>query len=198
MKGLTCAGINSDLNKRCNMALYFLKTSSKFDTSVRKWENKPPAQETWANIKTFILTKYAHKNKQNKLITKQFKANILEEQAEATGELIATLTENHTHQMETLMKSTTDAMKEMMSLIKSKSKAPNKTTNNEKKKKCKEKHKKYNGAPICKHCGRKHPSKPENECWELEKNQVFHPANWKNHLKLHGAHASRNMDAGED
>ncbi len=38
-----------------------------------------------------------------------------------TEELIATLTENHTRQMETLITSTTDAMKEMMQLIKSNS-----------------------------------------------------------------------------
>jgi hypothetical protein len=142
-----------------------------------EWENKPAAQKTWANINTFISTEYTRENKQNQLTAKQFKANILEEQAEATEELIATLTENHTHQMEMLIKSTTDAMKEMMSLIKSKSKAPNNATNNEKKKKCKEKCKKYKDTPICKHCGRKHPSKPENECWELEANQASRPAN---------------------
>jgi hypothetical protein len=81
--------------------------------------------------------------------------------------------------MEMLIKSTTDTMKEMMSVIRSKSKAPNNATNDEKKKKRKEKRKKYNDALVCKHCGKKHPSKPENECWELEANQASHPANWK-------------------
>jgi hypothetical protein len=51
MQGLTRAKINPDLIKRCDMALYFLKTSGKFDASVCKWENKPAAQKTWANIK---------------------------------------------------------------------------------------------------------------------------------------------------
>jgi hypothetical protein len=37
MQGLTRTGINSDLNERCDMALYFLKTSGKFDASVREW-----------------------------------------------------------------------------------------------------------------------------------------------------------------
>ncbi len=50
----------------------------------------------------------------NKLTAKQFKANAIEEQAEATEELIPSLTENHTHQIEMHIKSTTDAMKEMM------------------------------------------------------------------------------------
>jgi hypothetical protein len=40
--------------------------------------------------------KYARKNKQNKLTVKQFSANAIQEQAEATEELIATLTEAHT------------------------------------------------------------------------------------------------------
>jgi hypothetical protein len=42
----------------------------------------------------------------------------VEEQVEATEELIAQLTEAHTHQMETLIKSTTEAMKEMLNLMK--------------------------------------------------------------------------------
>jgi hypothetical protein len=39
-----------------------------------------------------------------------------------------------------------------------------------KKKKREEMQKKYNNAPVCKHCNKKHPLKPENECWELEIN----------------------------
>ncbi len=53
----------------------------------------------------------------------------MEEQAEATEELIANLTESHTHKMEILIKSTTKAMKEMMALVKSENRSP--TNNNE-------------------------------------------------------------------
>ena len=74
------------------------------------------------NIKSFIATEYARENKQNKLTAKQYKANAMEEQAEATEELIANLTEGHTHQMEILFKSTTEAMKEMMAIVKSENK----------------------------------------------------------------------------
>jgi hypothetical protein len=70
------------------------------------------------NIKKFISAEYAKENKQNKRTAKQFKANEIQEQAEATEELIAALTDAHTRQMETLIKSTTDTMKEMMLLIK--------------------------------------------------------------------------------
>jgi len=138
--------------------------------------------KTWINIKTFIATEYARKNKQNKLTAKQFKANLIKEQAKATEELIATLAENHTRQMETLIKSMTDAMKEMMQLIKSNATTPTNPINlsdEEKKKKRDEKRKKYNEAPVCTHCGKKHPKKKEDECWELEKNKSSRPVNWK-------------------
>jgi hypothetical protein len=118
IQGLTRAGINLDLNKHCDMALYFLKASGKFDAVVREWEQKPAAQKTWANIKTFISLEYAKENKQNKLTAKKFRANNIDKQAKTTEELIAALTKNHTHKMETLIKSTTNAMREMMSLIK--------------------------------------------------------------------------------
>jgi hypothetical protein len=182
VKALTRAGITSDMNERRDMALYYFKASGEFDAAVREWENKAAADKTWINIKTFIATEYARENKQNKLTSKQFKANLIEDQAEATEELIATLTEKHTRQMETLIKSTTDAMKEMMLLIKSNgtnSSTSTKATDEDKKKKRDEKRKKYNEAPICTHCGKKHPSKKEEDCWELEKNKASRPDNWK-------------------
>jgi methionine synthase II (cobalamin-independent) len=46
IQGLTRAGINSDLNERCDMALYYLKASGEFDTSVQEWEQRPAAQKT--------------------------------------------------------------------------------------------------------------------------------------------------------
>ena len=117
--------------------MFYLKATGEFDAAVREWEAKPAATKTWANIKTFISTEYAKENKQNKLTAKQFKANAIDEQAEATEELIAALTEAPTKQMETLIKSTTETMKEMMLLLKD-NKYPNnsnKLTDREKKKK---------------------------------------------------------------
>ncbi len=96
IRGLTRAGIVSDLSERRNMALYYLKASGEFDAAVRKWERKPSASKTWTNIKSFIATEYAKENEQNKLTSKQYKANAMEEQAEGTEELIANLTESHT------------------------------------------------------------------------------------------------------
>jgi hypothetical protein len=112
------------------------------------------------------------RKKQNKLTAKHFKANLIQEQAEATEELIATLMETHTRQMETLIKSTTNAMKEMMLPIKDNNNPSysNNQRNEEKKK---------NDTPICKHCNKKHPSKAKDECWELDKNKDSHPSTWK-------------------
>ncbi len=52
----------------------------------------------------------------------------MEEQAEVTEELIAALTENDTRQIEMLIKSTTDAMKEMMQLVKNQATTQTKPT----------------------------------------------------------------------
>jgi hypothetical protein len=182
MQQLTRAGITSDLKERTDMALYYLKSTGEYDAAVREWETKPVATKTWANIKIFMSAEYAKENKQNKQTAKQMKANAIEEQAEATEELIANLTEAHTRQIEALIKANTEAMKEMMSLVKDKTITPINPTNQtseEKKKKREEKQKKFLNAPICKHCGKKHPSKKEDECWELDKNAASRPASWK-------------------
>ncbi len=179
IQGLTRAGIYSDLNERRDMALYSLKALGEFDAAIRDWENRSAGQKTWQNIKTFILAEYAKENKQNKLTAKNFKANMIEEQAKVTEELIAALTEKHTQQMETLIESTTDAMKEIMSLIKINKKEQSGQSNDDKKKKQEERRKKYNNASVWKHCDKKHPAKAEDECWELEKNKDSCPANRK-------------------
>jgi hypothetical protein len=171
------------MNQLRDMALCHFKASGEFDAAVHEWENKASANKTWSNIKTFISAEYACKNKQNKLTARQFKANAMEEQAEATEDLIAALTENHTRQIEMLIKSTTDAMKEMMQLVKNQTTMQSNPTNvlpfEEKKKKYNERRKKFWDLPVCTHCGRRHPSKKEDECWELKKNKATRPANWK-------------------
>jgi hypothetical protein len=105
----------------------------------------------------------------------------MEEQAEATEELINALTKNHTHQLEALIHSKTEAMKEMMTLVKTDNKNPTNANNgtNEKKTNRQERLKKYRDAPICKYCNRKHPNKLESKCWELESNASSHPTYWK-------------------
>jgi hypothetical protein len=107
-----------------------------------------------------MSVEYAKENKQNKQTAKQMKANAIEEQAEATEELIANLTEAHTRQIESLIKANTEAMKEMMSLVKEKTIAATNPTNSlseEKKKKREENQKKFLNAPVCEQCEKKTP-----------------------------------------
>jgi hypothetical protein len=163
------------------MALFYFKATSEFDAAIHEWEAKPAADKTWVNIKNFISTEYAKKNKQNKLTAKQFKASSIKEQAEATEELINALPENHTRQMETLIRSMTETMKEMMTLVKTDNKNPTNANNgtNEKKTNRQERLKRFRDAPVCKHCNRKYPNESESECWELESNTSSRPTNWK-------------------
>ena len=67
----------------------------------------------------------------------------------------------------------------MMLLLKNNNAPNDKITDEEKKKRREQKKKKYNDAPVCKNCGKKHPSKAEDECWELEKNKASRPESWK-------------------
>jgi hypothetical protein len=55
MRGLTRAGIKSDLNKRRDMTLFSLKATGKFDATIREWETKPAVYKTWVNTKKLHL-----------------------------------------------------------------------------------------------------------------------------------------------
>ena len=134
---------------------------------------KASSQQNLGQHQDFHLHFFLKENKQNKLTAKQFKANVINEQAEATKELITALTEAHTKQMETLIKSKTNTMKEMMLIIKDNKSPTNPTKQTDKEKKKKKKDKKR------KKCGKKHPSKAKDDCWELEKNKESRPLNWK-------------------
>jgi hypothetical protein len=92
--------------------------------------------------------------------------------------LIATLTENHTPQMEALIKSTTYAMKEMMQLMKKKPKHHRIPQNCWTRTRRKREMKNANGTmkhQFASTAGKMHPLKKEDECWELEKNKASHP-----------------------
>jgi hypothetical protein len=117
MEQLQRAGIASDLNEQRDMVLFYLKATWEYNPAAREWENKAAADKTWANIKAFISKEFAKENKQTKVTAKQFKANLIEEQAEITEEMINNLTQAHTKQIKALMKSNMEAMKELMTLV---------------------------------------------------------------------------------
>jgi hypothetical protein len=185
MEQLQRAGINSDLNERRDKALFYLKNTGEYDPAVREWENKAAATKTYSKTFISISSEYAKENKQIKATAKQFKANLIKETAEATEELINNRTEVHTKQIEILMKANMEVMKEMMALVKKDTNNKNQDKGDSEKtkadkKKAREEHRiRYDEATICKHCGRKHPYKKEDQCWELEVNTASRPLNWK-------------------
>jgi ribosomal protein S13 len=109
--------------------------------------------------------------------------NVVEELAQATEELVAELTKKHAKQIEALIKSNSDAMKELTAAISAnKGTAPtsaaNKTSKKlEERKKAWEEKKK--NAPLCPHCDRKHPNRTADQCWELPANADKRPVDWK-------------------
>jgi hypothetical protein len=52
MRGLTRAGIgiNSNLNERRDMALFYFKAIGEFNAAVRELEAKPAADKTWVKV----------------------------------------------------------------------------------------------------------------------------------------------------
>jgi len=42
-----------------------------------------------------------------------------------------------------------------------------------------ERRKRFQDAPICKHCNNKHPGVEESKCWELEANAAARKPGWK-------------------
>jgi hypothetical protein len=83
MRGLTRAGINSNLNERRNMALFYLKTTGEFDAAVREWEAKPAADKTWVNIKN-KHTRGKENTRNNKENRKQMDKKIRRKKREMT------------------------------------------------------------------------------------------------------------------
>ncbi len=129
IKGLTRAGIISDLNKRRDMALHHLKASGEFDAAICEWEQKPAASKHGQTLSLLLQRSMQEQINRTNSPPNSTKKKAMEEQAEATEELIANLTESHTCQMEILIKSTTEAMKEMMALVKLENQPP--TNNNQ-------------------------------------------------------------------
>ena len=103
--------------------------------------------------------------------------NVVEEVAQATEELVAELTEQHTKQVESLIKANNNAMEKLTAAIMAnkpssamgKSKGAKATAWAEKKK----------NATTCLHCNRKHPNRTHDQCWELPANAAKGPADWK-------------------
>ena len=107
--------------------------------------------------------------------------NIVEEMATTTGELVATLTDSHAKQVETLMKSTTAALEKLTAAILANN--SNKPIGGDAKAKAAAKAaawaEKKKNATTCPHCNLIHPNRTHSQCWELPDNASKRPTGWK-------------------
>ena len=75
----------------------------------------------YANLRTVMNTEFTKLNRQDATTARATGHasinNIVEEMATTTGELVATLTDSHAKQVETLMKSTTAALEKLTAAI---------------------------------------------------------------------------------
>ena len=92
---------------------------------------------------------------------------IVEEMATTMGELVATLTDSHAKQVESLMKSATAALEKLTVaiLLNNSNKVP--IDGDAKKAKTAVWAEKKRNATNCPHCSRIHPNHTHAQCWEL-------------------------------
>ncbi len=189
IKQLSRVGVPWPREACINNALKAFKDAGEYDPAVREWEAKPEAEKTWDNVKKMITSEYSKYQRQHATTAKSLgygAANAMEEYAALTEEVVAAITEEHAKEMKTQMQRMEDlanAMKELMAGAKAQqTPAANATegkTQTERAKKRAEYRKKLANATACTHCKKKHPTRSDDKCWELEANAADRPASWK-------------------
>lgn len=164
-------------------ALKSFKDAGDYDAPIREWEARPAAMQTYANLRTLMNTEFTKLNRQDSTTARATGHasvnNIVEEMAQATEELVAELTERQGKQVETLMKSTTDALEKLTAAILANKPAVSTGAANNKAAKAAAWAEKKRMATVCPHCDRKHPNRTHEQCWELPANASKRPADWK-------------------
>ncbi len=166
-------------------ALKSFKDAGDFDAAIRKWEARPVAMQTYANLKVVMCAEFSKLNRQyttTARATEHASANnVVEEMAQTTSELVAELTKGHTQEVKSLIKSNNDAMEKLIAAIITSNKPPAATGTNgatsSKAAKAAAWAEKKRTAPICPLCNFKHPNCTHGQCWELPANAAQHPAN---------------------
>jgi hypothetical protein len=59
VKQLARAGVTRDTRAMLNNALKSFKDAGDYDAAVHKWDARPLAAQTWANLKTMMCMEYA-------------------------------------------------------------------------------------------------------------------------------------------
>lgn len=81
--------------------------------------------------------------------------------------------------MEALAKAMTELMSGAKAQLPAATGSATGDTTERQKKRAEARRKKFENAIACTHCNRKHPSRTDDKCWELEANAADRPANWK-------------------
>ncbi len=190
MKQLATANINWDRRAMMNKALKSFKDAGSYKPAIREWKAQSVATQTWDNLKILMCTEYAKAHRQGGISVRATgyasAHNMMEEYAAATEELVENLTEQHTKQLEAVIKANNDNMAKLMDMLsKAKTMATPSaaTSGNTKAERDAEKYKAWverrKNATKCKHCNKFHPNHTKAQCWELKENAAKRPANWK-------------------
>jgi hypothetical protein len=109
MKQLAKANITWDWRAMMNKALKSFKDAGDYAPTIREWEARSVATQTWDNLKILMCTEYAKAHCQDTISVRATghasAHNVMEEYAAATEELVENLTERHTKQLEALINS---------------------------------------------------------------------------------------------
>jgi hypothetical protein len=179
---LARANVQIDERAMLAKALKSFKDAGDFDASIREWEARPVIAQTYANFKVVMCAEFSKLNRQDATTARATghasANNVVEQMAKATEELVAELTERHSKQVESIIKSNSEAMEKLTAAILANKPAATTVTASKSAKAAAWAEKKRI-ATICPHCNRKHPNRTSDQCWELPANAAKRPADWK-------------------
>jgi hypothetical protein len=117
------ARANVQIYERAVLAkgLKSFKDAGVFDASIREWEARPAIAQTYANFKVVICAEFSKLSRQDATTARATghasANNVVEQMAKATKELVAELTEQHSKQVESIIKSNSEAMEKCIAAI---------------------------------------------------------------------------------
>ena len=88
-RNLAKAGITTCTKSLVNKALTSIKASGDFTLSLREWKDKPDADQTWENLKTFFSKEYAKKARNEGLTARDIGFGNANNAVESKGEVEA-------------------------------------------------------------------------------------------------------------
>ena len=152
-----------------------------FNAAIREWEQKPESEKTWENIKVFISDEYCKAQKRGGLTAKQAgfgAANAIQEALSDVTKDQANLAMNVVDALKEMKLTIAELQKKINQPAASPTATPTETGKSYAERRA-ERRKRFQDAPICKHCNNKHPGVEESKCWELEANAADRKPGWK-------------------